>query len=71
LLISSIGSLTAREANMAWHPTKHDIVVPCIGMRQSADNMSCEWVVRHVSKKTVYGAKKIQAKSNSVSGFDE
>jgi len=46
---------------MTWHPPQHNIIVPLIEVRYLADNLSCEWVVGRVRKKTVYGTKGIRA----------
>lgn len=38
--------------SMAWHPSKHNTGVILIQEGQLADNLSCDWMVRHV---TLYG----------------
>jgi len=50
-------SLAQREVHT---PKNQDTVVPLIRMGQLTDNMSCDWVVRHVRKNILYGTKGIQ-----------
>jgi hypothetical protein len=49
-----IGSLVDEEASVTWHSTEHNTVVPVMEVRQLAENLSFEKVVRRVRKDSLW-----------------